>query len=121
MAAGWVAPDGSNAHAIGHLTDTVTAEVVRVLAEAGCLVEPTPPAPPMHPADAAMLLCELSCAAKINPPDEEFGQLLAHPAMVKYAWDQARMVGIPAARMRAAHEAHRVLRDHHRGVDTMRS
>lgn len=102
---------------LDEIADAAMSELVRHLAEAGCLTEPAPEPEPMTLDDAARLLCALSCAPKINPPDEEYGQLIESPAMVKYAWDQAVNVGIPPDQVSAAHEARRVLRDHHRGSD----
>jgi hypothetical protein len=111
----------SPAEVVQAAADAAMTALVRHLSLAGCLGPPAPPKPEMTPERAARLLCELSCAPRINPPDEEYGQLLASPAMVTYAWNQAVGAGIPPAQQSDAHEARRVLLAHHRETDRAQS
>lgn len=90
--------------------------LVRHLAEAGCLVEPTPPKPPMTVDDAARLLCRLSGHVRLSEPDVDYQQLTGSEAMVTFAWTQAVNAGIPPSEQSEAHEARRVLLAHHRGI-----
>lgn len=97
------------------IANVAMATFVEHLANAGCLTEPKPPAPPMTVEDAAKLLCELSRSVRLSEPDVDYEQLLESPAMVDYAWVQAAGAGIPPTELSRAHEARRLLIAHHRG------
>lgn len=96
--------------------DTAMSVLVHHLAEAGCLVEPAPPAPAMTVKDAAVLLCRLSGHVRLSEPDVDYKQLLASDAMVTFAWTQALSTGLAPAERTQGEEARRVLLAHHRGI-----
>lgn len=96
------------------VADAVTVAVVHHLAQADVLHLPPPAAPAMTVEDAARLLCRLSGAVRLDPPEEEYVQLIKGLPMVDYAWGQAQRAGIPPADATAAHEARALLLTHHR-------
>lgn len=117
MQAGYAAADAKAAEDGAERVDVVQAamaSLVHVLSEAGCLVEPAPPKPAMTVQEAAVLLCELSRHPRLSDPEDDYALLLKRPDMVDFAWAQSLARSIPPAQLNDAHEARRLLLDHHR-------